>query len=201
MPGEIISLDELKAYLQQTTTDFDPILKVLRSAADATVRRYCDRDFTIETYTHYFDGNGKDSLLLRQYPLISITSIHIDPEREFGDDTEVDEDSIILTEDNQELGYVQLLDDVFAEGKKNVKVVYRAGFATAPADVTAGLAPMPGDLKLAALSIAAREFLLQDKQLQGQTSQNVGDRSVSLGLEDLPRNVWMVLEGYKRRTR
>lgn len=191
MPSDIISLAELKTYLQQNTTDFDTILGLIRTAADAFVRRFCDREFTQETYTQYYDGNGKDSLLLRHYPIISITSIHLDPDRVFGADTQISASDIILSDENKELGYVELLGgEVFSAGKKNVKIVYVAGYAT-----------VPGDLKLATLGVGAREFMLQDKALNGQTNQNVGDRSINLSPEDLPRNVWMVLEAYKRRAR
>lgn len=53
------------------------LLASLITAASDTIRRYCHRDFNLQTYSHYCSGDiyKKMPLLLRQYPVQSINRI------------------------------------------------------------------------------------------------------------------------------
>jgi hypothetical protein len=42
------------------------------------------RNFDVRTYTEFYSGDGSPFILLRQYPVISVTSICEDPEGNFG---------------------------------------------------------------------------------------------------------------------
>ena len=186
-PTEIISLAELKSYLNVTKTDFDVILAAIKAAVEAFVKNYCHDTFLHATFTEYYDGSGSGVLILDHYPITAITEINIDSDRAFAVSTKLATANIISSDRNNQRGIVELFDGTFPVGTKNVKAVYNAGFAT-----------LPEDLKLAVKQICAREFLIQDKAMMGITSQNVGDKTVSLNLEDLPRNTWLILQAYKR---
>ena len=45
------------------------------SAADAAIKRYCNRDFELTSYDELFDGSGYYNLLLNQYPVTLISRV------------------------------------------------------------------------------------------------------------------------------
>lgn len=184
---ELLSLADLKSYLQITSDSYDTILASLKASVEQWVKTYCRDPFLVVERTEYHDGNGKADLRLRHYPITALTSVHVDASRAFGASTAVTSDVIASTLNDAE-GVIELYGKVFTVGQKNVKVVYKAGLATIPAD-----------LAHAVKILCAREFLLQDKKLTGQVSQSVGDKTISLNLEEIPRNAWDILNRYQRQ--
>lgn len=185
-PTEIVSLAELKAYLKLTTATFDTILGVIKASVEQFIKNYCHDPFLHSTFTEYYDGNGKSSLIVDRFPITAITEINIDSARTFAAATKLDASDIISCDRNNQRGIIEI-DGTFSVGVKNVKVVYTAGYAT-----------LPADLKMAVMQLCSREFMIQDKQMPGVVSQNVGDKTISLNTEEIPRNVWAILQTYKR---
>jgi hypothetical protein len=183
---ELVSTSELRAYIQ-APTGYDTDLASIKASVEQWVKTYCRDPFLVVSRTEYHDGNGKSILRLRHYPLTAAPTVNIDADRAFAAATAVDSSDIIDTTENRSQGIVELLGLTFTEGQKNVKVVYSAGHSTIPAD-----------LKHAVLIICAREFLLQNKKLTGQVSQNLGDKTINLNLEEIPRNAWDILQRYQR---
>lgn len=184
---EILALADLKSYLQITGSTQDAILTALKASVEQWVKTYCRDPFLVAERTEYHDGNGEAELRLRHYPITSLTSVHVDASRAFAAAAAVTSD-VISSALNDAQGVIELYGKVFGVGQKNVKVVYKAG-----------LSAIPADLAHAVKVICAREFLLQDKRLTGQVSQSVGDKTVSLNLEEIPRNAWDVLQRYQRQ--
>jgi len=89
--------------------------------------------FENNTYTHYFDGDGSDRLNLRIRPANTITSVHVDVDREYGSDELVSSSDYELFSDE---GLLLLKTDSdqgsFTTGFRSVKVVYTAGFTSIP---------------------------------------------------------------------
>lgn len=185
--SELVSTADLKAYLQITGSSFDSILASIKASTEQWVKTYCRDPFLVASRTEYHDGNGTAVLRVRHYPITALTSVNIDAGRTFAAATAVASSNLITSDLNNAQGVVELFDRIFSTGQKNIKVVYSAGHATIPAD-----------LAHAVKIIVAREWLLQNKQLTGQTSQNLGDKTVSLNLEEIPRNAWDILNSYKR---
>ncbi len=59
------------------------IIENAPAACDA-VRRYCKRELETATYTEYLSGNGQPKLPLRQWPVLALTSVYMDPAGFFG---------------------------------------------------------------------------------------------------------------------
>lgn len=57
----------------------EPFLELLLRMADQMVKDWLKRDVEQKTYTEYYDGTGSPNIVLRQYPVSSITSLHFDP--------------------------------------------------------------------------------------------------------------------------
>lgn len=186
---ELISTAELKSYLVITTSTaaIDTVLASIKASVEQWVKNFCKDPFLVAQHTEYYDGNGLSRLHVLHHPITAISEVNIDSDRAFDDDTEVDEDDIILTDQNKRQGVIELFGEVFPAGQQNVKVVYSAGYSVVPAD-----------LQLAVKIICAREFLIQDKKMAGVVSQNVGDKTLSLNLEEIPRNAWTILQSYRR---
>ncbi len=87
------------------------------------------RKLKAREYTEYYDGNGKTSLYLDNWPLASTTiTITIDSDRAFTSTGDiVTSTDVMLT---TESGRVRLDGDYFDSGEKNVKVEYTAGYTT-----------------------------------------------------------------------
>ena len=80
---------------------------------------------------------------------------------------------------------VTLADDVFIRGVRNVAIVYRAGYATPPPEITQAC------IELAALRYRERERI-------GHASKSVGGETVAFVLDDMPAQTRTLLDRYRR---
>lgn len=118
--------------IKSSVTAYDAVIDTLVLAVDGLVEDYCDRHFADTTYTEYHDGESNQrKLLVRNYPLISVTSIHDDAGRTYGSDTLIASADYTFETGDDADGIVYL-DLSLARGQRNVKIVYRAGYATIP---------------------------------------------------------------------
>jgi len=80
------------------------------------------RSLTLETVTEYYDGPGSSILVLKNYPVVSITSIHIDANRTFDSTTLIDT-ADYYAELNS--GRIEMLDGlVWTKGQKNINFFF-----------------------------------------------------------------------------
>jgi hypothetical protein len=184
---ELVATADLKSYLQITGITYDTILASIKASVEAWMKIYCRDPFLVAQYTEYYDGHGSSRLHVRHYPITSIDEVNIDSDRTFAVATKVATADIIQSDQSNSEGVIELFGEVFSQGQKNVKVLYKAGYSSVPAD-----------LQLAVKIICAREFLIQDKKMAGIVSQSVSDKTLSLNLEEIPRNAWTILQAYRR---
>ena len=101
----LVTTDILKEYLPEVTgTGSDTELSDLLDRVEATIARWLgfpspDSSNTpkldVNTYTLYIDSYWIDNISVLQLPLkpiVTITSVHADPDRVYGSDTEVNSD-------------------------------------------------------------------------------------------------------------
>jgi hypothetical protein len=121
--------------------------------------------FISTSRTEYFDGDGSDTLYVRAYPISAVTSLYVDPDRDYGSETLVDSGDYVYYENE---GKVRTDGALLAGGRKSIKLTYTGGYTTAPAD----------------LQHAIKELVLfwykrnTDKRV-GVASMSVGDKSMS----------------------
>ena len=141
--GDVVSLDEAKAFLNITVATFDGELTGFITAAS---RMWINRVGPVSSsvFTEWYDG-GVPQIALRQVPVLSVTSVV----ESYGSTTRY-----VLTEQPlnsggsmSAWGYTVDLSTglltrratgvavAFAIGRRNVEVVYTAGYAAAPADI------------------------------------------------------------------
>lgn len=180
-----ITLKDVREYLDVKDEDASSyaLIETLIAQVQAIVEtEKCGRTFGSSVFTEILDGDGCDSVLLKQYPIIELQSIWDDLGREYGEDTELDVDDIAVYEDEGKLVFVN---NFFQQGKKNIKVVYRAGYATIPAD-----------LKLALIKFTAAEYLMARTQINVVKSDGEG-----FDIEDRPRRMKLEAEAVFKQYR
>lgn len=132
----LISLEYAKKMIAFEDSQSETFTEYI-NVATSLVESYTGRVLIAADYTEYYDGMGTDRILLNQYPINTVTSVHIDPDRVYGDDTEVESTDYVLYSPTGKIVFPDLEID---ENPQSVKVVYNAGYS---------LADMPSDIKLA----------------------------------------------------
>src|SRR3990167_5468583 len=135
---QLVSLADVKEFLQigSAVTSENSWLQAFINAASKMINDYTGRHILQKTWTEYHDMTCfSRELIVSQYPIISVTSVHDDPiDRTFGDG------SLIATTDyyvEKQSGIIRLNQNVmgflpgFQSGNAGVKVVYVAGYASA----------------------------------------------------------------------
>jgi hypothetical protein len=76
----LIDVERAKRAIQSITDNSqDALLGVLVAAYSDAVRKYCRRDFSLQSYDELYSGTGDRRLFLRQYPLVSVASVRYRP--------------------------------------------------------------------------------------------------------------------------
>lgn len=179
---ELTTLTNLKEYLGIATLniDDDTFLQNLITRISDDIESQCNRAFHAATYTQYYKGSGTNRLLLRQYPVNSVTSVFDDPDRVWGSDTQFDADDISISDEI--LGMIILEDNIFSEFEdvENIKVIYNAGYST-----------IPTDLESACIKLCAADYLESKGLVKGiEEGQDNPDK--------LRKQAQKVINGYKR---
>lgn len=180
---DLTSLAKLKAYLGLSAGDDDTLLTSLIDSASEAIEQYCGRPFARTERTELHDGCGSKSILLDCRPVASVASVHDDAGREF-------DDASLLPAENYtfypESGVLTLDAGVFGDGRRNVQVVYTAGYASAPPAVEQ------------AANILAAHFYNRGRQGgDGVVSETLGAYSVSYDAADWPGSVRALLTAYR----
>lgn len=168
----LTTLSTVKEYLGLTGTGEDSLLNRLMDWATDFIHSYCGRIFPQGNYDEYTDGDGTETLLSHQFPVISVNSLEVDGAVK-------DSASFVLY---APLGLLKLKSGVFPRGKKNVRLQYTAGYAT-----------LPKDIEQACIELVALKYYDRGKERLGVTSSE-GTSFVS----QLPQEIKQVLELYKR---
>ena len=160
----LTTLDSVKTHLGISDGAEDALLSQLVSQAEAVIKSEVGANIEQASYTEFYCGDGGRALVLRQRPVQSITSIHVDNQGFFGEASGAfSDDSLLAAGEDYALqrdhasdveqshsGIVLRMGAVWpaaparfrgllAQGARrgigNVKVEYVAGYATPPADL------------------------------------------------------------------
>ena len=133
----------VKAYLGITVTTYDTLIDRLVLAAQNQVEMFTNRKWDTATFTEYHDGNNQDTIVLKNTPIQSITSIGLRKDNDewttiaaTGYDFDAGTGVVQLLNSSRvlwELGYDPQHWRGFGKGLKSVQAVYVAGYDTIPA--------------------------------------------------------------------
>jgi uncharacterized phiE125 gp8 family phage protein len=186
---DLITRDALKRYLgiDATDTSHDDLLDDLIDYASERIETHCGRLFASEAITEYIDGSGTTELVLSRRPVTELTSVRVDADREFAEETEVDSSELVL---RAEAGVVErvvgIAGALFPRGASNVRVEYTAGYATAP-----------DDIGLACVKLAAAWYAHASAGADGISRETLGEYSAVYRTSGLPADVEAILVPYR----
>lgn len=128
MINDIISLEEVKNWLNKKDGDEDQRLSWIASAVSSFVENYCNKLFLTRQLTEFHDGENKRFILTRRYPIYKVSSLYDDPDCEYGSDDLIASTNYVVDWDS---GKVTLINDywTFYRASQNVKIVYSAGYS------------------------------------------------------------------------
>jgi len=161
----LVTLADVRAMVGKESTDTadDPILEMMIDGVSARFNSHVGRRLLeLTETTAYLDGNGRDTLLLPRYPLVTIEA--------------VTENGAVLTEGEYRLysdrgALVRLGGGRWARGRKNIVLSsYKAGWP---------LAGIPKDLKYAALVQIAADYQEYRTKSWGEISRSFSDGSIT----------------------
>lgn len=155
-PFDLVSLADLKSWLEITATDDDVLLAQLITQISRAIFNFIDRAAILpSTYTETYDGGGEVSIMLRQWPVNSVSSCVVEG-------VTIPSSPPLVAGASAQIGYVldsstaappgamqrlSLRGYLFTCGLQNVVISYNAGYqitsesavipATLPYSVTA----------------------------------------------------------------
>lgn len=183
----LCTLADVKTHLQIESTKHDAWLNKLIVRASAFIAGYCGRVFPSTLHTEYYTGDGTNTLVLDQAPVTAITSIE-DAHGNSGVSYAAGDEHVDWELDGGP-GILMLLRAVFGTWPpKTWKIVYTAGYATAPEVVIQ-----------ACIEIVADKFYLKERQKSGVMSETFGGKTVQYRDDDLSPAQKRMLAQFRRR--
>jgi hypothetical protein len=186
--SNMTTLSNVKAYLgiPNSDTNADALLNTLIGAASQFIVSECQRYFDAQQYQELRDSVGaQPRIVTLGYPLVSVASVTLDgvniPPASSG--AWPYNGYLFGQWDIEVFGYAWT-----CNGRKNVKLVYTAGFAT-----------LPNDLVEACTELAALKYIQKGRIGQGG-SKSIAGQSISFKDVAAGAATAATLELYKRRT-
>jgi uncharacterized phiE125 gp8 family phage protein len=191
----LTSLANVQSHLGLAAGTDESLLETLINQASDLIEKHLGYAVKSATHTEYYDGDGCQDLMLKHWPIISVTSLHVDTGRVYGTDALLtqDTDYVIYKEE----GRISLLTEplknnyganTFPSARKCVKVVYTAGYATVPNDLIWACNELVGYLydNRGAVSVA-----------QSQSIGGFSETASAADAVDIPAHVLAVLRRHR----
>ena len=164
----------------------DAITQTLITKASFWANKYTSRILAQQTFSEYYDGDGSDTLFLKNYPISSIATVHQDSDRTFDSDALIDSDDYFTYADNR-----KLIGDgaIWEKGIQTIQVVYVAGYE---------IGSIPEDLVNAITMLVDFWFREYDAHRFGVTS--TGSETSRITYEkNIPVEIKEMLNPYKKK--
>jgi uncharacterized phiE125 gp8 family phage protein len=193
------TLANVKSALSVSSSTDDAILTQLMDAADSFVEQHTGRSFEGGAFTETHPG-GSNKLFLQNYPIASVTSLRVDPDRAFGAETELDPTTYVVHADR---GVIESLAGPFLQPYRkgsddwpeSVKVVYSTATGSVPSAIKQAYSDLVGHWYRLAKTNADANFLLLTERDDGTTVKTYS-WSLTRGLT-IPPGVQELLNEYR----
>lgn len=195
----LVSAATLRQYLPEIQgSDLDSDLNGLISRVESAIARYLG--FTLadgatsltldqSTYSLHIDGPMFSMPTVLQIPIkpvVSVSSLHSDPDLEYSADTEITSSQYVLDKENSRI--ILKIDSTasFDRGYRNIKAVVSAGYSTSS----------PPDDLVHAICVYA-SHLQRAKTSQGNQAITQRNSTVTLSARTMPPEVKEILRGFR----
>jgi len=180
--NDLVTLAIAKLYTGSAAAD-DGYLQRIVTGASKAANKFCGRLLAARNLTEIYDGDGDIELITKNYPINSITSIHIDSTRAFAVGSLVPATYYIIDDDKRCIHGILTL---WTRGVQTIQVVYNGG----------EVAPIDADLELAALMIIDFWYKSFKDHRFGVSSVSVGDKSISYE-KGIPKQAQTLLKNFR----
>ncbi len=135
--GDLIQLTDLKAYLGVASPNDDSTIGALITQISRAILNYINRSFVLpKNMVEAYDGRGRERLMLRNWPVGSVTSVYVDgqliPAAPLPAPSVTPGTGWLLEQSDDEppgaMQSIYLVGYCFSKGRQNVVVSYRAGY-------------------------------------------------------------------------
>ena len=130
--GDLVSLAQLKAHLGVQSSGDDILLASMISQISRAICTYLNRPFLWpRNVVDTFDGNGRNRIQLRHWPVISVSSVTVDGQVVTQASGPTGMGWLLEPADDEPPGAMQMLmlrGGFFRRGWQNVAIAYRAGY-------------------------------------------------------------------------
>ena len=180
--GDLTDLATVKAVANITTstTANDLVLSTLITALSAFVPNQINRQILAANYIESYRGNGKDRLLLRNRPVLTVSAVVWQGQSAITTPGDAFAGTTGITTDGRSLILVNYTIPLGAD----VRISYAAGFTTVPADVSLAVA------ELVAEAYARRTRVGESSRSQG------GQVTASFDQKAMAASIMMKLKNY-----
>jgi uncharacterized phiE125 gp8 family phage protein len=169
------TLANAKVALLVSGSGDDSLLTQLLAAAESFIEEHTGRDFAGGTFTEYHAASGS-MIFLKNYPVATVTSLRIDPARQFGASTERDTTTYAI---HSNRGVIESVDGPFLppyrkgsdDWPESVKVVYTVATDSVPAAVKQAFADLVGHWYKQAKTSSDAGFLMLTESITGTTTK------------------------------
>ena len=195
-PNALIDLESIKEYLNISDTDTtnDNFLIRKINAMSTLAQQYMNRNLNVESYIENLQGNNRQYLTLRNYPLVSVESVSFFDNILDSSQYDVDDYCMERGMIYKETGWTanDFLIGIGGDpvpGKKIIQVQYHAGYATIPTDIQ--------DAVIDLVALKFKESTYGDNRF-GIESESVGAVKYTYSKKDLaiPASISSVLDRY-----
>ena len=188
----LVSTTSMNSYLgiassSTEESECDLLINAASTMAATLCQRGIDENgvsrFLATSRTEYYDGDGSDTLHVKAYPLTLVTTLYVDPDRDYGSSTLV-ESTDYVTYENE--GMIKTDGALLSGGFKSIKLTYTGGYSTVPAD-----------LQHAVKELVAFLYKRNTDKRVGVSSVSVGDKSIAYEA-NIPESVMSTFKRYRR---
>ena len=190
--ADLTTYDLVKAWcaIPAANTADDTLFARLTTAASVSVQTYIGRNIPVTSYTETYNGNARSAILLRNAPIVSVTSVMVDnytiPQATALPGAGWRFDSMFVYLDGYGYNRTDGGASTYNKGVQNVVIAYSAGYAT-----------VPFDLAQATIEMAA--YMYKSKDRIGEGSKVLAQQTI-VYLRDVNPITIRVLDQYKRTT-
>lgn len=188
----LISLEDMKAWLGLTITDYDMKVETYINAASQYVEKYLDRELDRQEYTENYDGVRSNRLHLWNYPADKPSSIIVSNNWDFSNADPIDVADYTITRDS----VVVVKSGTFGRGNQSIQVTYKAGYNTPNAALQDG-EDLPSDIRMAAILYVQWLWDKDKNKTVGYESKSKQNQNTKY-VQGLPKEIDQMLENYKR---
>lgn len=189
--NDLITLAQAYAWLGITNGSDDANLQLAITAYSQLIADWCSRTFVATNFNEVYDGHDSRRLMLRNYPINSVSSLSINGRALCAVTTICDPGYKFSGRSVDLFGGM-----MFCRGLENIAISYNAGFVAIPAD-----------LQMACLDWMKAGYLSRQRD-SGLAAQQAGDHAEKylpggavtiLGTETapMPASVYAVLSQYR----